>query len=544
MMITAAAITARRRATALLTAAVLAGVAWAVHTPPVAAAVAPPTVAHPVMFIDTFSSGTLAGWTTYDEGTVNAPSAWSVDSSHRLQQASNIFGGSLATADLARPGTHLVAGSAGWKNYDLKLTVRPMDNDEVGVVFRFADTKNHYRFSMNSEKSYMRLVKKVNGVSTLLARNATAYTVGTTYALRILAVGSRIMVYVNGTLTFDVTDTSLTKGKIGLWTWGSSMTKFDSVSAAVEAADDSFSIAVVPDTQYESKSFPAMLTSQMKYLAANRANLNLAMVLQEGDVVDTASAPTQWTNATAGFRQINGKVPFVVAAGNHDMFTYVSSAEPYAITRTPFNTFVSGLSDYKPSGTFAPKDYLNTYKLFSAGGVDMVVVNLEFGADDAKLAWAGTIADKYPTRHVLLLTHDYLSEKNAHRGSDPADLYLPKNYHPTMNNGIDMWTELVSQHPNIQFVFNGHVIAPVSSTQNYSVGRLVSTNQAGRPVYQVLTNYQTLAPGGQGYLRIFRFYPSLGKVAVTTYSPYQKTGLTDPLNKFTFLDVDLGSWAP
>ena len=539
-MITGMFVTVRRRAVAGLVLGLVAASLAAVSERYVAVAATAPTVAHPVRFVDSFNSGTLTGWTKYDEGTVAGPSAWGVDAANRLQQASNIYGGSTAAADLARPGTELVAGAAGWKNYDFRVTVRPFDDDEVGVVFRFKDTGNYYRFSMNRQQSYQRLVKKVNGRYTLLARNTRAYTVNTAYVVRAVAVGSRLMVYVNGALVFDVTDRSLTTGRIGLWTWGSSMTKFDSVSADVEAADDSFTVAVVPDTQYESRSYPAMLKSQMSWLAANRANLNLAMVLQEGDVVDASTQATQWTNASAGFKQLNGKVPFVVAAGNHDTFYFPVTGGPRKITHAPFNAFASGLSDYVPSGTYEPDDYLNTYTLFSAGGVDLVVLNLEFGADDGKLAWAAGIADRYPRRHVLLLTHDYLSQKNRHRGIDPADDYLPKSYFPTLNNGVDIWEKLVRSHPNIQFVFNGHVIEPVRPTSSYAVGRLVSTNQAGRPVYQMLANYQTLSPAGQGYLRLLRFSPSTGRVSVTTYSPYQNTSLTDGLNEFTFSGVNLG----
>ena len=508
-----------------------------------AAAAALPAVAHPVTFVDTFNSRTLTGWTKHDEGTVAGPSAWGVDAANRLQQASNIYGGSTAASEISRPGTELVAGAADWKNYDWTVTVRPLDDDDVGVVFRFGDTDNYYRFSMSRQQSYQRLVKKVNGRFTLLARNGRAYTSNTPYVIRTLAVGSRIVVSVDGVVVFDVTDTSLTRGRIGVYTWGSSMTKFDSVRARVEAADDAFTVAVVPDTQYESRSYPGMLTTRLSWLAAHRADLRLAMVLQVGDVVDTTSDATQWSRASAGFRRLNGKVPFVVAAGNHDMFTYADPAAPHAITRAPFNRFVSGFSDATPSGTYRPGDYLDTYSLFSAGGVDLLVINLEFGADDRRLAWAGQVADRYPGRHVLLLTHDYLSEKNALRGSDPADLYLPTSYYASMNDGVDMWQELVRRHPNIQMVLSGHVIAPVSSTTPYSVGRLVSTDLAGRSVYQTMANYSRWSPAGRGYLRLLRFSPSRRTVAVTTYSPYENASLTDGRNRFTFSGVDLGAWA-
>ena len=46
----------------------------------------------------------------------------------------------------------------------------------------------------------------------------------------------------------------------------------------------------------------------------------------------------------------------------------------------------------------------------------------------------------------------------------------------------------------------------------------------GRPIHQLLANYQSRANGGNGWLRILRFVPEENKIYVKTYSPY--------LNKF------------
>jgi hypothetical protein len=105
-----------------------------------------------------------------------------------------------------------------------------------------------------------------------------------------------------------------------------------------------------------------------------------------------------------------------------------------------------------------------------------------------------------------------------------------------------MWEKFVRKHANVQFVLNGHVVQKVAEDKPWSVARLVSSNDAGRSVYQVLTNYQTFNGGGEGYLRLFRIYPRQGGVEVRTFSPYRHDSLTDDGNEFAFDGVDFGAW--
>ncbi len=58
--------------------------------------------APPALLQEDFSHGTLSGWTVIDEGTVNAPSAWSA-ASGTLVQSSNIHGGSTSGSLLPKP---------------------------------------------------------------------------------------------------------------------------------------------------------------------------------------------------------------------------------------------------------------------------------------------------------------------------------------------------------------------------------------------------------------------------------------------------------
>jgi hypothetical protein len=491
-------------------------------------------------FVDYFDNGRLDGWDRVDQGTHGA-SSWRA-TGHHLSQTSGTYGGSTARSALAKPGAMLVGGDPSWSDVDYSVSVRSDDDDAVGIVFRFQDGDDYYRFSMDRQRGYQRLVKRVGGAYTLLAENTRGYRTGSTYRVRVQAVGERLRVLVDGHRVLDVVDGSLSRGRVGLYTWGNASTVFDTLVVRSRLRDF-FTVAVVPDTQFASRSHAAMLSTQMRWLAAHRARESLAMVLQEGDVVDDLTQSSQWATAHRYYGYLDGKVPFVVA-GNHDQEDLRHTHRPYVKQPAAFNRFVAGFQDYRVDGAYRPGDYRNTYRLFSAGGVPMMVLNLDFGAADPVLVWAGRVLDAHPSRHVLLLTHDYLGTDNAWRGTTHLDdPTLPHHHAAGLNDGVQIWQKLVRRHPNVQLTLNGHVVQTVGPTEPWAVGRLVSQDDAGRSVYQVLTNFQTYSPGGQGYLRLFRFYPAQRRVEALTYSPYTHTYLRDDRNRFGFTDVDLGSWS-
>jgi len=501
----------------------------------------PAPIPNPTSFFDTFDNGRLDGWLPRNFGTVDGPARWQVPHG-QLVQSSNVYGGSTAASALDKPGAMLVAGDPQWTNYDFTVQARTADNDDFGIVFRYQGPNDFYRFSMDSERHYRRLVKRVQGRYQLLAQSPVGYTPNSTYTLRVVAVWSRLQVYVNGAALFDVRDTSLGSGRLGVYTWGCPTT-FDDVSAQVED-DDYFTLAVLPDTQYEVRDDPTTLSAQTTWLVQHRADLHLAAVLHEGDVVDKMRSTTQWDRAAQYLGYLGGKVPYAIAAGNHDVLDFTGET-PYPVYSAPFDAFIARLPDSTVSGRFRTDSDLNTYQLLDAGGVHLLILDLQFGARDDVLQWAGKVADRYPDRHAVLLTHDYLGSNSQVRGPDVVggNSALPSAYNVSLNDPVDIWAKLVKTHPNVQFVLNGHVIDPTGPTEPWSVGRLVSANDAGRPVYQMLANYQTFA-GGRGFLRLLRFYPATGRLAVTTYSPAENSYLTDDDDQFGYDGVDLGAWPP
>lgn len=80
-----------------------------------------------------------------------------------------------------------------------------------------------------------------------------------------------------------------------------------------------FTIIALPDTQNESQFFPAALSAQTQWIVANRRDLNIQMVLGEGDIVNDFSSPQQQDTANDAFRALDAAgVPYLLAIGNHD----------------------------------------------------------------------------------------------------------------------------------------------------------------------------------------------------------------------------------
>lgn len=99
--------------------------------------------------------------------------------------------------------------------------------DEVGAVFRYADSNNHYRFYVDAGTNEAILEKSVEGTVTELS--SPAYTVGTSAELRVIEQGGRIRCQVDGLTYIDTTDAPVFYGtKCGLFARNASgTTKFN-----------------------------------------------------------------------------------------------------------------------------------------------------------------------------------------------------------------------------------------------------------------------------------------------------------------------------
>lgn len=98
----------------------------------------------------------------------------------------------------------------------------------AGMVFRYRDSQNHYRLRFRS--GGLALQKIVGGTMTELWSNSTTYSTGTWYTLRVVATGTGISIYRNGSLVASVTDSAFTAGDLGIFAFNEAHIAADDIS--------------------------------------------------------------------------------------------------------------------------------------------------------------------------------------------------------------------------------------------------------------------------------------------------------------------------
>jgi len=196
-------------------------------------------------FTDDFNDGEMDGWTV--GGLLGS---WTVSAEEGvLRQNSNDFGGSEG-AEGSYLGTYVTAGGPSWRDYDFMARVRPVDNDGIGLIFRYEDSSNYYRFLWVGDESstgpLRRLDRIKGGVQTVLKSDggeAARYDPGRWYNLEASLDGDVIGVYIDGVLWGEVRDGEIESGGVGLFSYAQVGVEFDDVvvTGAEGSAAGSFS---------------------------------------------------------------------------------------------------------------------------------------------------------------------------------------------------------------------------------------------------------------------------------------------------------------
>jgi hypothetical protein len=190
-----------------------------------------------VLFEETFGANALDLYEIVDQGNVSAPSAWSIVGGS-IRQTANIYGGPFTKANAVKQGTMAIIGSPDWTDVRITVTLTSGDNDSIGVVFRYNDSGNYYRFEMNREFGYRRLIKASGGqfYSSLWQTDVT-YTQLRAYALEIVAAGPHLYGFLDGALLFHVVDAEHRRGRFGLYCWANEDSRYENLSAEAVSAD-------------------------------------------------------------------------------------------------------------------------------------------------------------------------------------------------------------------------------------------------------------------------------------------------------------------
>ena len=288
---------------------------------------------------------------------------------------------------------------------------------------------------------------------------------------------------------------------------------------AAQTAGD-FTVVVLPDTQNYSQYYPQIYAAQTQWIADQRDERNIQLVIGVGDIVNNGSSDAEWQNADAAVRTLDQDgIPYLMAIGNHD---YEGSA-PQNRVATHFNQYFGPQRYARMAGfgtTYPEGSNENFYATFTVNGQSYLVLVLEFVPRSGALDWARQVIAANPDKEIWLVTHSYMYGDNSRVDQcDTQDLNRD-------NDGEESWQSFASQYPNISLVLSGHI------TQD--TGHRADVAADGNLVSQLLSDFQDDTMGGDGFLRILTFHPLRNVIDVQTYSPFVDSYRTDAANEFSF----------
>jgi hypothetical protein len=279
-------------------------------------------------------------------------------------------------------------------------------------------------------------------------------------------------------------------------------------TAKLPYVEGSETLVVFPDTEGYAGRRPEVMNAMTRWTAEQIDRRKIRAVLHVGDVTNDNMAH-EWKNARTAFDYLEGKIPYVLAAGNHDY-----DGTPGRLTYMNDVFKVDAMKKWEGFGEVLEEGKLeNHYQFVTLHGQKWLVLSLEMGPRKAVVAWANTILEKHRTIPAIILTHAYLAYNNLRydhrRGNERA---TPYNFYGEGADGEMLWNQLIRRHPNTRMVICGHLSSAY-------VGYRKDEADYGNVVHQMLVDYEKLRGGGMGFLRLLEFLPDKKTVQVRTYSP-------------------------
>ncbi len=307
-------------------------------------------------------------------------------------------------------------------------------------------------------------------------------------------------------------------------------------AAATPIGTTSFSIAVLPDTQFYSRYATAdenrqfqrkygsePFAAQTQWIVDNAKAYAIPFVIHLGDVVDQVRKPAQWAVADAAMKRLEtARIPYSILAGNHDVLYDVDYHVPAdqqagtdsqrTLSSEPYLTWFP-TSRAQNQSTFRERDRtgFHEYHIFEMYGVKFMVLSLSWRISDAGILWARDAIRRNPTLPVILANHQLLNIDKD--GKSP----LETDY------GLMLWNNLIRDNDQIFMTLNGH---------HHGAALLTKTNDFGNPVHEMVVDYQMAYQGGNALMRLYEIDFSANKIDVMSFSPWVVQKPKATLNQF------------
>ena len=317
-------------------------------------------------------------------------------------------------------------------------------------------------------------------------------------------------------------------------------------AAATPVATDEFTIVAIPDTQHYARTATenVIYAQQTQWIANSQASLHTVFVTHLGDIVENVGTEAEWQRADQDMATLDtAGLKVGIAPGNHDLVTSTGAATLYdkyfPPSRYSANAWYGGyLGAGQPHVIAGDPERLNkdNFETFSVNGLNFIVIELEYGMPTYAVAWAGRVLDAHPDYRAIISTHAFLDEN----GTRPTSYNVSR---VGSTSPANVWTQLINTHCNVFLVVNGHYHN--GDTASSGEARRTDTNSCGKPVHQILSDYQDRGPNqnGEGRLRYYVFNKAQNQIRAYTYNPVTDTYDTDDSSQFS-LSYDMSSGSP
>ena len=232
---------------------------------------------------------------------------------------------------------------------------------------------------------------------------------------------------------------------------------------AIHPVQDSFTFIAFPDTQNMADTNPELLLNMSYWITNNTDKFGIELVVSLGDITDDDSVG-QWNNVNASINVLDeADMPFIPLPGNHDGANY---------------------DVYMPLSRYSGKDYFggnldelnNSFYIFEIKNQKYIFFGLNYNPTQTELNFLNTTMNTFNDSLFIINTHSCL-ELDGTRTTP----------------GNNIWNNLSHQN-NWFMTLCGHEHGSQFST---------FTNDDGKPVHFILSDYQDEPNGGNGLFRIY-----------------------------------------
>lgn len=254
----------------------------------------------------------------------------------------------------------------------------------------------------------------------------------------------------------------------------------------------SFTLAILPDTQFYSDYFMYILQAQVDWIVNCRKTLGIDFVAQLGDLTNKNQA-FEWARVVNMVDTLlDAGIPMSLVPGNHDLDAEAvyDTFDKY-IPPSIYNNLNLLKGNY-PSRSLRN----NVIQVFDDNENSIVFIGLEFlyaTENTLSIQWLNDTLANYSTSLVIITSHAVVFDCYAYVTTIIADV--------------------IRTHCNVILATGGHWFSCDGEATFFM------TDGCGKKIPVIISNYQSRSRGGDGWLRYYDFNDNFTSMCAYTYSP-------------------------